>query len=328
MHDAQLRGALNKLRLRLENRRKAVVEIRRYLAEIAAVGRLRRQPQRDAGLVNLGQGLDELRASRRQLRLPRIVLLAGYIGPADERPRPIELKLRQRQRGLAFVDTGDPRMQQSDLVVDVLHRVLQVPAPAQCQCLDRAHRRGGGLQVRRRDVDRGLLFGDRDLVRLLIQRGEEIAFVHTVVVIHQNAGNLACYAGCYKRHVPIDECVVRGGGVEHRPDPRNAEHEKSQGSNSDRPGENFSLPRSLSGVLRHRGRFRRRLRGFRVVGSRSIAIRWRLCIDRSWGVTLLCHIGHPLQGDQKDECLQHLPASRAGIPWPVTRGARPSGPLP
>ena len=228
VHDAELSGALNQLRLRLEDGRKGLVEIGRHLAEIAAPVGLRRQPQRDADLVDFGQGLSEFRAGRRQLRLPLVVHLTRHIGAGDELPRPIEFELRQRQRGLALFDSGDPRVQQSDLAVDILHGALQVPALAPCLRFDRAHRRGGGLQVCFRGVDRRLLLGDRNPVRLLVQLGEEISLVHTVVVIHQNAGNLSSHAGRDKRHVPIHVCVVRGDGVEHLLDPRDAEHEENR----------------------------------------------------------------------------------------------------
>ena len=279
-------------RLRLEDGRKGLVEIGRHLAEIAAPVRLRRQPQRDADLVDFGQGLGEFRASRRQLRLPLVVHLTRHIVPGDELPRPIEFNLRQRQCGLALVDSGDPRVQQSDLAVDVLHGALQVPAPAPCLRFDRARRRGGCLQVCFRGVDRCLLLGDRNPVRLLVQLGEEISLAHTVVVIHQNAGDLSCHAGRNKRHVPIHECVVRGDGVEHLLDPRDAEHEENcQDSNAEHTGQKLSLPRGLSGLLRRGAGLRRCLRGFRVVGSRSISIRCRLRIDRIWLVALLGHRG-------------------------------------
>ena len=121
VHDAELCGTLNELRLRLEDGRKGLVEIGRHLAEIAAPVRLRRQPQRDADLVDFGQGLSEFRASRRQRSLPPVVLRTRHIGSGDELLRPIEFNLRQRQRGLALVDSGNPRMQQSHLIVDVLH---------------------------------------------------------------------------------------------------------------------------------------------------------------------------------------------------------------
>ena len=84
VHDAELRGTLNESRLRLEDGRKGLVEIGRHLAEIAAPVRLRRQPQRDADLVDLGQRLGEFRAGRRQLRLPLVVHLTRHIVPGDK----------------------------------------------------------------------------------------------------------------------------------------------------------------------------------------------------------------------------------------------------
>ena len=157
---------------------------------------MRRQPQRDADLVDFGQGLGEFRAGRRQLRLPLVVhLTAGTSALATSCRARSNCNLRQRQCGLALVERGDPRVQQGDLVVDILHGVLQVPAPAPGLRFDRAHRRGGCLQVCFRGVDRCLLLGDRNLVRLLVQLGEEIALVHTVVVVHQNAGNLSATRG-------------------------------------------------------------------------------------------------------------------------------------
>ena len=252
VHDAELGGTLNELRLRLEDGRKGLVEIGRHLAEIAAPVGLRRQPQRDADLVDFGQGLDEFRAGRRQLRLPLVVHLTRHIVPGDELPRPIEFDLRQHQCGLALVDSGDPRVQESDLAVDILHGALQVPALAHGLRFDRARRRDGCLQVRFRGVDRCLLLGDRNPVRLLVQLGEEVSLVHAVVVIHQNAGNLSRHAGRNKCHVPIHVCVVRGDGVEHRLDPRDAEHdENGQDGNTEHTDQKLPLPRCLSGLLRH-----------------------------------------------------------------------------
>ena len=153
MHDTELSGTLDEPRLRLADRRKRVVEIGGHLAEVAVIFGLRRQPERDANLIGLSQRLRQFGAGSRHLRLALVVYLARNIGPGDELSRPVELKLRQRQLGLAFVDGGNPRAQQRDLVIDVLHRMSQVPAPAQCLCFNCVRRGGGGPQVRRRDVD-------------------------------------------------------------------------------------------------------------------------------------------------------------------------------
>jgi hypothetical protein len=64
VHDAELSGTLNEPRLRLKDGRKDLVEIGRLLTEIAASVRLRRQPQRDADLVDVCQALGEGPANR------------------------------------------------------------------------------------------------------------------------------------------------------------------------------------------------------------------------------------------------------------------------
>jgi hypothetical protein len=57
MDDAELSGTLDQPRLRLQDRRKGFVEIGGHLAEIAVPFRLRRQPERNANLKGLSQGL-------------------------------------------------------------------------------------------------------------------------------------------------------------------------------------------------------------------------------------------------------------------------------
>ena len=63
MDDAELSRTLNHRRLRLEHRRKGLIEIGRNLAEICFVGR-RRQSQRRADLTDIGQRRDNVRAGR------------------------------------------------------------------------------------------------------------------------------------------------------------------------------------------------------------------------------------------------------------------------
>ena len=55
MDTAELSRTLNQLCLRLQDRRKGLIEIGWHLAEIPAPLGLRRQPQRDPDLVNIGQ---------------------------------------------------------------------------------------------------------------------------------------------------------------------------------------------------------------------------------------------------------------------------------
>ena len=159
VHDAELGGTLLRVppaprgRTRRSRRdRAALCRAHRPLQGLAL------QLQRDPDLGGFGQGLGEFRASRRQFPPPLGRTPHAASSPsATNSPRPIKLDLRQRQRGLALVNSGDPRVQQSDLAVDVLHGTLQVPAPAPRLGFDPAHRRGGRLQVRVRDVHRRLL---------------------------------------------------------------------------------------------------------------------------------------------------------------------------
>ena len=59
-----------------------------------------------------------------------------------------------------------------------------------------------------------LLLRDRDLKGLLVQFGEKLSFADTVIVIHQNPGNLAADAGSNERHMAVHVCVIRRNGVE------------------------------------------------------------------------------------------------------------------
>ena len=66
---------------------------------------------------------------------------------------PLEFHLRQFQRGLAFIEGGDLRLKQFDLVVDVLHGVLEFPALTSGPCFDAAHRCFSRRQVRLCGID-------------------------------------------------------------------------------------------------------------------------------------------------------------------------------
>ena len=138
MDDAELSCALNERRLRLEHGRKGLIEIGRNLAEILLVG-FRRQSQRGTDLTDIGQRRDNVRARRQQDRLPPVVLRPWGIVRHHQFRGPVEVNLSQRELGFALVDTGNLGAQQGDLVVDVLHRVLQRPAPAHGLRFDAAH---------------------------------------------------------------------------------------------------------------------------------------------------------------------------------------------
>ena len=138
MDDAELSRTLYHRRLRLEHGRKGLIEIRRNLAEIGFVG-FRRQSQRGADLTDIGQRRDNVRARRQQDRLPAVVLRPWGIVCHHQFGGPVEVNLSQRELGFALVDTGNLGAQQGDLVVDILHGVLQRPAPAHGLRFDAAH---------------------------------------------------------------------------------------------------------------------------------------------------------------------------------------------
>jgi hypothetical protein len=86
-------------------------------------------------------------------------------------------------------------MQQGDLVVDILDRLLQLPSPAPGQRFDAAHPGPGRGEIRLRRFEGRPLHGDSVLKRLLVKFDEKIALAHSVVVIDQNAGNLSADTG-------------------------------------------------------------------------------------------------------------------------------------
>ena len=141
MDDAELSRALNQLRLRLEHGGKGLIEIGRNLAEIFPLLGFRRQTQRRTDLTDIGQRLAHVRAGRQQDRLARRSNSARLaVSLRDHQLRgPVEVDLSQRELGFALIDTGNLGAQQGDLVVDVLHGVLQRPAPAHRLRFDAAH---------------------------------------------------------------------------------------------------------------------------------------------------------------------------------------------
>ena len=222
MDDAELSSALNQRRLGLEHGRKGLIEIGWNLAEVLLVGS-RRQSQRGADLADIGQRRDDVRARRQQLRLPPVVHLSGDIVRHHQFGGPIEVKLSQHQLGFGLVDASNPGAQQGHLVVDGLHGVLQRPAPAHGLRFDAAHFGFGDLQVRRRRIDSRLFDGDCDLKRFLVEFDQQVSLTYPVVVVDEDARDLAPDAGGDECHVTVHIGVVGRNRVERRLDPGNAE---------------------------------------------------------------------------------------------------------
>jgi hypothetical protein len=82
----------------------------------------------------------------------------------------------------------------------------------------------GRLEIRLRGIDGRLLHGDGVPKWLLVQFDKKISLANTVVVIHENAGNLTVDAGCNERHMAVHEGVIGRNRAEDEADPGNAEH--------------------------------------------------------------------------------------------------------
>ena len=275
MDHAKLSRRLDQVRLRREDGRKGLIEIGRHLVETFAAIGLRRQSQRGANLVNFGQRLGDLcaRQSTRLLERDRTADGSQPRSPASCCARS-KSACASVNVGLALVESGYPSMQQGDLVVDVLDGVLQLPAPGPCLCFDIPHRGLGRPQVRLCGIDGRLLHSNRVLKWLLVEFGEKLAFVHAVVVVHQNPGDLAGDPGSDERHMAVDVGVVRRNGVERCENPRDAEYTQShQNEGAERTNQQPPPPR---GPL-IRGAFRLlRL----VLGRHAFTCRGR--VNRSW----------------------------------------------
>ena len=108
-------------------------------------------------------------------------------------------------------------------------------------------------QVGLRRVDRRLLDGDRGPVGLLVQLDEKIAAVHPVVVVDEDARDLAADAGGNEGHVAVHERVVGRNGVEGFHDPRNAERKDAEQDQAARSrDQQFSPPRGAAALRRGR----------------------------------------------------------------------------
>ena len=199
-------------------------------------------------MSDVGQRRDNVRARRQQLRLPPVVHLSGDIVRHHQFGGPVEVKLSQHELGFGLVDAGNLGAQQGDLVVDGLHGVLQRPAPAHGLRFDAAHFGLGDLQVRRRRIDSRLFDRDCDLKRLLVEFDQQVSLAHPVVVVDEDARDLAPDAGGDECHVTVHIGVVGRNRVERRLDPGNAEP-KGGRRESPRPAAPRSILRRPAGFF-------------------------------------------------------------------------------
>ena len=178
--------------------------------------------------------------------MPAIELRPRNIVRRHQLPGPLEFELGQCQRRLAFFDAGNSGAQFGDLIGDVLHGVLQFPAPAPGFRFNAADRGGRGLQIRLGRLDCRLLDGDSSPIGLFVQIDEKITPAHPVVVIDENARDLAADPGGNEGHVAVHERIVSRNGVESVQDPRNANHKGGCQDHSARCSkQHFFPPRGL-----------------------------------------------------------------------------------
>ena len=243
--------------------------------------------------MDVGKRGDNVRASRQQDGLPPVVLRPWGIVRHHQFGGPVEVDLSQRELGLALVDAGNLGAQQGDLVVDVLHGVLQRPAPAHGLRFDAAH---FGLRYRefsRRRIHRRLFDRDCDLKGLLVQLDQQVSLVDPVVVVDEDARHLAFDAGGHERHVTIDVGVIGRDGVERRLDPGNTEPKRACQDHKAQCSEQRPSPpgglRGLGQDCRSAGRVLRGWARIRLAG-RSRLVAWFLRL-----AALLAHGRFPSQ---------------------------------
>ena len=186
--------------------------------------------------MHVGQRLGDLRAGDRQRGLSSVVVLLSGRRRRNQLLRPVELELGELERRFALFDAGNPGTQQRYLVLDLLHRVLQIPSPASRLRFDAARRRVGGVEIGSRGIDGGLLHGDGVREQLLVQLNEKVTPFHPVVVIHQDAGHLPVDARRDECRVTIHVCIVRRHRAQRETHPGDAEPKRgAHGQNADRP---------------------------------------------------------------------------------------------
>ena len=207
--------------------------------------------------------------------MPPVVLRSGDGRRRHQLLGPVEFGLCQLERGLALIESGNPGVQQSDLVVDVLHGVLQFPALAPGLCFDTAHRGLAASQVRLCGIDGRSFSGDCDLERLLVQFDEKISLARGCCRRPEPA-KLAADAGGHERDVTVHIGVVRRNGVEGQLEPRNTEpNGAGQNENTRCSKQYFSSPRGNRLFCGDCARAGKVLRGRRRIGFAS---RSQICV--------------------------------------------------
>ena len=244
--EAQRRDALDHLPQRLPDERVVLLQIGWRIERVFVVDRQAKAGPRllhdllgavhaAAGHIAFGGELVEVGLRHRPAPDERQV--AGVVALCELQVRLLHLKLR------------DVRAERGKLVSHRFDGVLQIE-PIAAGLRYRGMSLGlGGDHVRFCCMDRGFLDRHLNLIGLLVELDQQIAFLHAIVVVHQHASNLPRDPRRHKRHMAVDISIVGRNRVQRRSDKRGQpKSNRYQHHDHNRPGDpsspiQFSLSR-------------------------------------------------------------------------------------
>ena len=212
--DAELGGGLEQLALGLADGGEGLVEIGGYLCEILAGERLGAEAEGDADLVDGLEGFFELGFCDGEGFLAGFEFIGGNVAGPDEGHGAVVIALGFYERGFLGLKCGDACVEEGDLVVDIFDGMFECEACGAGLTCEGLGLGVGGGEIGLGCNDGGLGDVDLDLVGLLVELDEEVAFADAVVVIDVDAGDLAGDARGDEGEVAVDVGVVGGDGGE------------------------------------------------------------------------------------------------------------------
>ncbi len=221
-HDAELPGAVHQIGQSDADRGETLVEIGRHIVEALALRHRDRQAEAGPRFVDILQCLVDLRLGHVERGLLLLHVLGADRVGGHQLLGAGEFRLSQHERRLGLVPLRGALVQQRDLVVHQFDGVLQSEAFAAHLGHLRAHVGLGGDEIGFRGIDRRLLDVHLHLVRLGIEFDEQVAFLHTIIVVDQHARHLPTDAWRNESHVAIHISVVGRDRVQGMDHPRHA----------------------------------------------------------------------------------------------------------
>ncbi len=133
-----------------------------------------------------------------------------------------EIALSQHQTRLFHFELCNVRLEQFQLILDVLDRVFELVPIAPGLRHDAPQSILGGRKVGLGRLQCSFLQGNLDVERLAVDADQKVPLMHGIVVVHQHLDDLAGNARGHDRHMPIDVRVVGRNRVER------TDHQRSQ----------------------------------------------------------------------------------------------------